>query len=84
MFLIKNNQYFFISDVIRERRGCAVVKVSDIGNCTKTEVNYEEQIAASETCYCDFALCNGSISFHPRNTIIYFYLGMALLAMKYS
>merc|ERR1719464_1274137 len=73
-------------EVIRERRGCAVVKVSEIGNCTKTEVNYDEQIVASETCYCDYALCNGAINFHNRNAIKHFYLEMVLLAylMKYS
>ena len=78
--------FFFITEVIRERRGCAVVKVSEIGNCTKTEVNYEEQMVASETCYCDYALCNGAINFHNRNTMKYFHLEMVLLAylMKYS
>ena len=86
--LIKNKyvRYIFITEVMRERRGCAVVKVSEIGNCTKTEVNYEEQIVASEICYCDYDLCNGAINFHNRNAIKYFYLEMVLLAylMKYS
>lgn len=52
---------FLISEEVRHRRGCSVVRLSQIGNCTNEKVSYGDGIVDGKTCFChDEALCNTS------------------------
>ena len=62
LYIVLHLNYSFV-DEIRERRGCAVVKVSNIGNCTTEKVTYEEKVVTGQICYCnDEDLCNDARS----------------------
>ena len=66
----RNFNHFFV-DEVRERRGCAVVKVSNIGNCTMEKVTYEEQVVTGQICYCnDEDLCNDARSWQTNTSFI--------------
>ena len=46
-----------------ERRGCSVVNLDHIGNCTSDKVSYDGKVVDGTTCYChDDSLCNQSTS----------------------
>jgi hypothetical protein len=73
LYLVLHVSISFISfvDEVRERRGCGVVKKSDIGNCTTVQVTYEERVVTGQKCYCnDGDLCNDASSWHSKTSSI--------------